>query len=412
MSWCDLHQSKTTSVRINRDKIGLFKRLVFNSMQIQSENSDYQPAKGTSASAILSTVQSLLIATLDQISFLYHTIYYFLLSLIPGIPPHAGPASQHLPNRSENCRPIVVITGTSTGIGRDAAMALAKYGYTVFCIVRKASDGESILGEFKQRLKEDNVDLQGYFFIMDLADESTIGVCVEKMIKTSRDIQQPIVALVNNAGMATIRASEMLTPQAIQSLYQCNLFGPMQLTRLLLPTLRENKGRVINIGSVAAIISPPWYGIYAGSKMAMRAWTDTLRGELVPHSVSVSLIEPGTIKTPILSKTSADFVQVYQHDDWNQATNGPDLRDVYPVEMLARIFKMGEETGCDVQHTTRAIVHAVTAKWNLSRYLVGMDARGLSLLIEYILPRHLVDLIVRVVFRVQHSIQEDIQKQD
>jgi len=108
--------------------------------------------------------------------------------------------------------------------------------------------------------------------------------------------------LVNNAGIAIAAPLEFLPPDELRRQLEVNVIGQLAVTQAFLPALRRARGRIVNIGSIAGRSALPFLGAYAASKFALEAITDSLRVELAPFGIEVSVVEPGTIATPIWSK--------------------------------------------------------------------------------------------------------------
>lgn len=177
-----------------------------------------------------------------------------------------------------NMKKVILITGCSSGIGRAAAEHLSKLGHTVIPTVRKESD---------LKLFPNSV-------LLDLSwSEDQIQKVLQKVIKKYPDIN----VLVNNAGFGMLgKISEISTDQLRQQ-FDTNLFGLHSVTRSLLPTLRQNKGTIINISSILGLFTIPEYGIYSASKYALESYSQALRLEEKDKGVNVVVVNPGAIET-------------------------------------------------------------------------------------------------------------------
>jgi short-subunit dehydrogenase len=185
----------------------------------------------------------------------------------------------------------VIISGASTGIGHDAALYLDSIGYTIFAGVRKAADAAALLKE-RPSLKP---------IVFDVTDQQSIDYAFGIV----RDSGVPLVAVVNNAGISRSMPLEIEDVQQVQHLLNVNVIGVIRLSQAFIPLLRENRGRIVNIGSIAGIVTQPFSGAYSASKFALEALTDAQRQELHPWGISVSIVEPGYVKTAIEGKGSA-----------------------------------------------------------------------------------------------------------
>lgn len=175
---------------------------------------------------------------------------------------------------------VVIITGCSSGIGRDLAQRLTYSGNIVIASARNLDS----LANLKVAEK----------LVLDVANPESVRQAVEAV---SRKFGRMDV-LVNNAGYAQVGAVEDLTDEQIHQMYEVNLFGVLRMTRAVLPMMRQQGfGRIINISSIAGKLVTPVNGAYASSKFALEAISDALRLELEPFNIQVVLIEPGPIKT-------------------------------------------------------------------------------------------------------------------
>lgn len=177
----------------------------------------------------------------------------------------------------------VLITGCSTGIGLHIAQALQNRGYQVFASARKPDDVQS--------LKK----LGLHCITLDLNDSNSIQQAVTHILKKT---QGSLYALINNAAYGQQGAVEDLSREALRQQFETNVFGLVELTNLILPTMhKQGHGRIIQISSVLGFVAVPFSGAYVASKFALEGITDTLRLELQNTNVHVSLIEPGPIKS-------------------------------------------------------------------------------------------------------------------
>ena len=275
----------------------------------------------------------------------------------------------------------VIVTGTSSGIGREVALSLAREGYTVFGTVRKEEDGEDLKKELGGA---------GRFIpiLVDLTDMERLNSAVEEILEEAQKLGVFIVALVNNAGYAIFRPLEITTASEMSKIMSTNFLGAAELTRLLVPTLRQTKGRVLNIGSAVYYTGAPWYGAYGATKAAVRYWSDTLRYELAASGISVCIIEPGLINTVGIVKAANSF------DDY--VKEGHENAGVYSSKAIQGIINV-MQWGIGPEHVVRSVNHALLSPYPKSVYLVGWDARILALM-HSITPRFVTDFLMTTVF--------------
>ena len=187
-------------------------------------------------------------------------------------------------------RGAVIVTGASSGIGRATARQLRDRGFAVFGTVRRAEDAGALRGEGMTPL------------MMDVTDPASIAAAREVALT---QLEQPLVGLVNNAGIPAAGPLELLPPEELRQVLEVNVIGLLAATQAFLPSLRRSRGRIVNVGSVSGRIALPFAGAYAASKFAVEALSDSLRRELSGSGVRVVLIEPGPIRTAIWDKVVA-----------------------------------------------------------------------------------------------------------
>jgi short-subunit dehydrogenase len=258
---------------------------------------------------------------------------------------------------------IVLITGASTGIGRDAAVYLTEHtGYLVLAGVRKESDFSSIDKLGKKNLKP---------VLIDVSSHESCTKTVQEIRALSESRGLPFVGLVNNAGVGHFNPVEFQDLDAARSLFDTNFFGLLDLTQQVLPLLRASQGRIVMLSSVSGFVASPFSGIYAASKFAVEALSDSLRRELQHHGVSVSVIQPGYVRTQIISSSRKNSQEQFEEQQ-------ADLLALYPTAAKRAGMEkmMSEQPGPEVT-TTPAIVHALTAAHPKTRYPVA-SGMGLS----------------------------------
>ncbi|HLA74921.1 MAG TPA: SDR family NAD(P)-dependent oxidoreductase [Gammaproteobacteria bacterium] len=190
----------------------------------------------------------------------------------------------------------VLITGCSSGIGQHVALALQARGYRVFASARKAADVAALAAQGLESLQ------------LDLDDSTSIQAAVREVLART---DGQLFALVNNAGYGQAGAVEDLRRAVIRAQFETNLFGPLELTNLIVPVMRaQGYGRIINISSLLGLAVLPYRGAYNASKFALEGLTDTLRLELRDTGILVSLIEPG----PIISRFRSNSFITYQQN--------------------------------------------------------------------------------------------------
>lgn len=188
----------------------------------------------------------------------------------------------------------VLITGSSTGIGRCLALGLHARGYRVFASVKQEKDVAALRAAGLESL------------VLDLRSSDSIRAAVDEVLARTGS---QLYALVNNGAYGQPGAVEDLTRDALRQQFETNLFGAQELTNRILPVMRQqNEGRIIQVSSVLGIVSFAYRGAYTASKFALEALSDTMRLELRGTKIHVSLVEPG----PITSRFRDNAYAAYQ----------------------------------------------------------------------------------------------------
>ena len=189
----------------------------------------------------------------------------------------------------------VLVTGTSSGIGRGLCQALIEKGYKVFGTVRNRKDATELKKEFGENLDA---------LLVDVTDE-------KQVIKAKERVQnylngKPLTALINNAGIATLGPVEFLPTSDFKKQIDTKILGTFLCTKIFLPLLGTdnnligNPGRIVNISSIlGGKIGSPFMSGYCASKHAVEAFSESLRRELKPYRIKVIIVAPGSVSTPI-----------------------------------------------------------------------------------------------------------------
>ena len=185
----------------------------------------------------------------------------------------------------------VVVTGASTGIGKAIALRLDQRGFKIFATVRNESDAEALAAQAVGELVP---------LFMDVTDQSSIEA--GRNLVSEAVGGQGLAGLVNNAAVAFTSPLEFVPINELRWLFDVNFFGLLAVTQAFLPMLRQKRGRIVNISSIATLVMAPFHGPYSTSKLALNGLSDALRLELKPHGVQVSGIICGSINTPIWEK--------------------------------------------------------------------------------------------------------------
>jgi NAD(P)-dependent dehydrogenase (short-subunit alcohol dehydrogenase family) len=181
----------------------------------------------------------------------------------------------------------ILITGASTGFGRDAAETLARAGHTVFASMRDTRE--------KNRQHADELHKQGIKVVeLDVTSDASVEKAIEEVLANAPTID----VLVNNAGLASAGITEAFTPDQAKVVFNTNVVGVLRTSRAVLPSMRKHRdGLIINISSILGRVTFPFFGIYGASKFAVEALTDSLRYEVSQLGIDVTLVQPGAYPT-------------------------------------------------------------------------------------------------------------------
>jgi NAD(P)-dependent dehydrogenase (short-subunit alcohol dehydrogenase family) len=267
----------------------------------------------------------------------------------------------------------VIVSGASTGIGAATVALLAREGFTAFAGVRTDADA--------QRLRAVHANIRPV--LLDVTEKPLI----ERAICDVLESDTPLVGVVSNAGVAVGGPLEHLPVEQIRRQFEVNVFGALALVQAALPRLPAPNGRVVFVGSIAGRLAMPYVGPYSASKFALRAIADALRFELAPAGIAVSLIEPGSVNTPIWRKGRASRERV-------AAMLGANARPHYyeAMQRLMQSTDAQERVGIPAERVAQAILHALTASRPRENYLLGSAKAGSAVAV---LPARLRDRILR-----------------
>ena len=255
--------------------------------------------------------------------------------------------------QTANEEKVVVITGTSSGIGFETALAFAREGYYTYATMRDTSKGDRIKEiSRKENLKIDVLEL-------DVDKEDSVKIAIKQIL----DRKQRIDVLVNNAGWGIWGCVEDVSIDEFKALFETNFFGIIRLIQEVGPTMREKgSGTIVNISSYAGRIGFPVSSAYSSSKFAMEGLSESLRLEMAPFGVNVIIIEPGIVDTnffkPMKMAKKSESDITYK-----------DVTD----KIILRITSKAK-LGIHPKEVAKIILEAVKSDKPLPRYSVGGDA--------------------------------------
>jgi NAD(P)-dependent dehydrogenase (short-subunit alcohol dehydrogenase family) len=235
---------------------------------------------------------------------------------------------------------VTLVTGVSSGIGREIAQLLAERGARVFGTVRNPQSAKLIHGVEVVR--------------MDVTDDASVSEAVQSIVQKAG----PVQILVNNAGYALAGALEETSIEEARQQFETNFFGVLRVVNAVLPGMREGgSGRIVNISSAFGLLPAPHWGIYAASKHAVEGYTETLDHEVRGFGVRAVLVEPAFTKTKLTKneKTAQTALEVYAV-----------LR-----KRMSEAVRQGTEQGDNPHVVAEAVWRALTEKSPRLRYPVG-----------------------------------------
>jgi NAD(P)-dependent dehydrogenase (short-subunit alcohol dehydrogenase family) len=280
---------------------------------------------------------------------------------------------------SEHRREAVVVTGASSGIGADVVSLLAHAGFLAFAGVRSDADAARVatLHEHVRPLR------------LDVTDAASVDEAAQTVAASGHVLR----ALVGNAGIAVAGPLEFLPVDELRRQFEINVFGAVAVAQAFLPQLRASRGRLVFVGSISGRLSVPFIAPYSASKFALRALADAMRVELAPAGIAVSLVEPGSVKTPIWQKGRDSREALL-------ASLPPKALEYYARQIDAVFAQTAREerAAMPVRDVSRAVLRAITVRKPKASYLLGGSARAGS--IVALLPSALRDRALRASMRL------------
>lgn len=240
----------------------------------------------------------------------------------------------------------VLVTGASSGIGRNITERLAGNGYFVYATARKDKDLEALNAlENVQAIR------------LDVTSQDDVDAAVAAVKAGGRGLH----GVVNNAGVASSGSMTQIPESDIDFVFGVNIYGPYRVTKAFAPMIIENQGRITTIGSIAGFIARDTSGVYAMSKFSMEAFTDALADELEPQGGKVSIVEPGAFNSKIWRTTAERTLT-------NMQAAGMDVSDDVR-ERVQGAITYGEGQP-DPDEVAAAVEHAMFADAPKRRYMV------------------------------------------
>lgn len=253
---------------------------------------------------------------------------------------------------------VVLITGCSSGIGLATALQFARQGDTVFASMRDLAKAGAI-----ERARADGLTIEAVQ--LDVTDDFAVTNTVRRVVKSAGRID----VLVNNAGIGSRGPLEETDDSELKEVFETNFFGAMRVARAVAPAMREQRsGTIVNVSSMAAVVTSPFRGAYSASKRALEAASEALHWELHPFGVRVVIVEPGGFETGI---------ETVERVPWRFTEASPyfDLERRFSQALATVPAANARGDPQLVAETIYRAVHDVTPKL---RYLVGLDAEAVA----------------------------------
>ncbi len=248
---------------------------------------------------------------------------------------------------------VALVTGSSSGIGYETSLALAREGYKTYATMRNMKKSKTLL----EKVEKEGLDID--VLELDVDNKESIKNAVKKISSTEGRID----VLINNAGWGLFGATEDVSVEDFKKQFETNFFGVLRLIHQVSPLMRkQNSGTIINISSVAGRIGFPGSPAYISSKFALEGLSESLRYELGQFGINVIIVEPGVVKTDFF--TSMKVSKPKDDSPYKEIT-----------EKVISGVKMMAEMGTPPSDVAKTIIKAIKDKEPLPRYIVGNDAQ-------------------------------------
>jgi NAD(P)-dependent dehydrogenase (short-subunit alcohol dehydrogenase family) len=258
---------------------------------------------------------------------------------------------------------VAVVTGSSTGIGFETSLALAKNGYLTYATMRKTEGGGS--KQIADITKNENLPLN--VLQLDVENDKSVLNAVNRIVTENSRID----VVVNNAGYALVGALEETSTEEIKAQFETNFFGAVRVMQAVIPIMRKQRsGKIVNITSMGGRIAIPLDSIYHATKFALEGLSESIQYELEPFGIKIILIEPGAVGTNFWK-------------NWRMATKASSSSDNNnsPYKQIENnifeSFKKMEQNAIHPSEVTKVILQAVIADNPDFRYVVGKDAAAI-----------------------------------
>lgn len=260
---------------------------------------------------------------------------------------------------------VVLVTGASSGIGKAIATVLSEQGYCVYGTSRRPQ------GDYPYAMLP-----------MDVTSDESVHQAIDRLYQQTRRID----VVINNAGVESMGAFEEHTPAEIQQLFETNFFGVLRVNRAVLPYMRQRRsGQLIHISSVFGFMGFACQGIYAASKHAIEGYSESLRMELNPFNISVTVLQVGAFSTEIASRKTQASLKVADYAGLHQQVD--------------KFFDQAIHQGGNPIRVGQKIQQIIETPKPRGRYQVGLDAYAMKLVRYLVSPDTFQSLMKFYYFR-------------
>jgi NAD(P)-dependent dehydrogenase (short-subunit alcohol dehydrogenase family) len=259
---------------------------------------------------------------------------------------------------------IAVVTGSSTGIGFETSLALARNGFHTYATMRKLEGGGGSSKHIADIAKNENLPLQ--VIQLDVDNDNSVFDAIDRILSENNRID----VVVNNAGYALVGALEETSMDEIKAQFETNFFGAVRVMQAVIPAMRENRhGRIVNITSMGGRIAIPLDSIYHATKFALEGLSESVQYEVEPFGIKIILVEPGAVGSNFWKNLKMAAKKAPGHESKN---NDSPYRQI--ENNMSESFKLMVQNTIHPSEVARVILQVVIADNPDFRYVVGKDA--------------------------------------
>jgi NAD(P)-dependent dehydrogenase (short-subunit alcohol dehydrogenase family) len=252
---------------------------------------------------------------------------------------------------------VSVVTGSSSGIGYETALILARNGFKTYATMRNIEKGVSL----NSIAEKENLFIK--IVQLDVTDQSSVKNAVE----TIHDESGKIDVLINNAGYGLVGALEDVSMEEIKSQFETNFYGLIRVTQAVLPIMRnQGSGKIVNISSGAGRFGFPTGSIYVSTKFAVEGLSESLAYEVEPFGIKIILVEPGVIKTNFFNASNT-----------TKKSLNPNSPYFKMYQNMGSGFSKMIENGSTPDVVAKTVLEAISNDTPKLRYLAGNDVKQL-----------------------------------